>query len=518
MSKLESRQLGNKLKHRYLLAISIILFLVILGQVLIQVSIYSQQDDSRVINIAGRQRMLSQKINKAAFGLYISTENAQQTRYREELEKALNLWVTSHRGLQQGDTDLGLPGINTPTVTDMFKAIEAQHQSIAAAANGILEITATSDYKPTSLLDNLKIIQDQESSFLKGMDAIVFQYDAEAHQKTKNFKMTELMVLLITILTLIMEVLYIFRPIKHQIESTMDELELSRNNLERLFETAPAALFLLDSVDFHVKKLNHLAHEILGITADELQTIDFKEMLSNNKQDVKTLIDQLIEGVSVENKEMVLQTSDNLSLVVLLSSNLINYDDQSTILLGLSDITRLKEAEEVLKRYATIDDLTGFLNKRSGMLVLGNAFDRVEGSIQGKPSDEALTVCFMDIDGLKTVNDTFGHEEGDRYIQTISKVLKASVNAKDTLFRYGGDEIVLVLSGCNRISAEAVASRIMKNLEIASAESGLPYIYHLSIGIAVHGEGLFDSPEAMLTAADHEMYEVKRLYKQTMKA
>lgn len=504
-----SQKIGKMLQKRYILALSLIAFLVIFSQGMIQYTIMNQQDDSRIVNIAGRQRMLSQRINKAAFGLYISTEATSQKRYLDELTASLALWEKSHKGLQNGDTELGLPGKNSEKVVEMYKTIAVQHQKIVAAATTIKTLAATSNYDRTALLEQINIIQENESSFLKGMDAIVFQYDSESKQKIALIKLTEIIILIFTLFTLTMEILFIFRPAQKQIESSLEEVETNRDNLEKLFETAPSAMFLIDEANFQVTKLNHLAKEILGLSPEELLNVDIKSMLEPSQGNIKELMDRLISGVTIENLEVVLNTSENISLVMLLSSNVIKYDDKRTILMGLADITRLKEAEEVLKRYATVDEMTGLLNKRSGMLVLGNTFDHA------RKGGTELSVCFMDIDGLKIVNDTLGHEEGDCYIKTISQAIKQSTNSKDAIFRYGGDEIVIILNGCNRKNAETVISRIQNNLDKTAAEMAKPYHMHISHGIATLSETTTETPEALLTLADQEMYENKRNYKET---
>lgn len=509
-NKKNSREIGQMLKKRYVLALSIIAFLVILSQGIVQMTIISQQDDSRIVNIAGRQRMLSQRINKTAFGLYVSTEAKDQDRYLKELTASLELWERSHKGLQSGDSELGLPGKNSAEIVGMFNTIEPQHQALVDSAGSIARIAAVPGYDREKLLPDIRVIQANEQTFLKGMDAIVFQYDAESKQKVKLIKYTEGVILLFTLITLTLEAVFIFRPAQKRIEEAVEELEISHDNLEKLFETAPAAMFLIDGQDFSVLKLNHLALEILNVSPEDSLKLDLRAMLELRQGAVKDMMDQLAAGVSIENAEMILNVPGNLSLVVLLSSNLIRYDDRNTILMGLADITRLKEAEEVLKRYATIDEMTGLLNKRSGMLVMANAFERVHGG-----SGE-LSLCFVDLDGLKAVNDTYGHEEGDFYLKTIARVIRNNVSSRDTVFRYGGDEIVLILAECDRVQAEAVLVRIQGGLYTAARESGKPYRMHISHGVAVYSEELPQTPEALLARADQIMYENKRIYKQSL--
>lgn len=509
-NRTNSSKVGKMLKKRYILALSIIACLVLVSQVIIQVAIISQQDDSRVVNLAGRQRMLSQRINKAAFGLYISNDVVNQKRYLEELAFSLDLWTRSHVGLQKGNQELGLPGKNSDAVKRMFQAIDPQHKAIIVAAGEIQKLAASPAYDKQALLEKIKTIQDNEADFLKGMDAIVFQYDAESKEKIKKIKMIEIALLIVTFFTLSLEILYIFRPAQKQIERSIEEIEANKDTMNKIFETAPNAMLLIDEADFRIKKLNHLAQDILKISNEEMRSVDFKSMLGVNAGSNKEIIEQIFSGESVENLELILSTKENTSLVMLLSSNIIKYEEKSTIIMGLADITKLKAAEEVLRRYATIDEMTGLLNKRSGMLVLDNLFSH------SKLHQNELSICFMDLDGLKFVNDNYGHEEGDFYIKTVASAISSSVNSQDSVFRYGGDEIVLILNNCARELGEKIAQRIDKNLKQASVEAGKPYKMHLSVGIAVLSEQEVETSEGLLSIADRAMYENKRKYKQSL--
>ena len=495
------------LRKRYVLALSLIGCLVLFSQGMIQLAIYFQQDDSRIVNIAGRQRMLSQRITKAVFGLYASTEASLRQRYSAELKASLDLWERSHRGLQLGDKELGLPGLNSAQVTEMFAGIEAQHQAMLQAGKRLLVLVSSATYDAQALLEPLQVIQSQEQSFLKGMDAIVFQYDSEAKLKVEAVKVVEILLLLLTGLTLTLEALFIFRPAQRQIESTMEEIENSHKNLELLFETAPAAMFLLDGVTFRLLKFNRLAHAVLKVSGEQESSLDLSRMLSLRQGNMSELMEQLKAGVEAENVEMVLTLPDNVSLVVLMSSHLIQYQGRDTLLMGLSDISKMKEAEEVLKRFATIDEMTGLLNKRSGLQVLANLVQRT------RVEKRSLSVCFMDVDGLKAVNDTYGHEEGDFLIQSVAQVVRATVSSQDMVFRYGGDEMVLVLGDCDRRAAEAVMVRLEQSVAQRSDEVAKPYRLRVSLGLAVYGDEPDESLEKLLTRADQAMYQNKRAHK-----
>ena len=125
-----SIEIVSMLRKKYVLALSILVFMLLLSQVMIQYTIYSSRDDSRVVNIAGRQRMLSQRITKIALEIYTSTDSKQQVAYLDELNTSLQLWERSHQGLQNGDENLSLPGKNSPKIVEMFRGIEPQYKAI----------------------------------------------------------------------------------------------------------------------------------------------------------------------------------------------------------------------------------------------------------------------------------------------------------------------------------------------------------------------------------------------------
>ena len=112
----------EKLGLFYILALSGIALSIVISQFLVQNYIGKQQDDSRVINVAGRQRMLSQKISKLALQVG-STDSAELRQKAEELKVTLRLWTTSHQGLQKGHQELGLKGENSEEVKTMYQSI-----------------------------------------------------------------------------------------------------------------------------------------------------------------------------------------------------------------------------------------------------------------------------------------------------------------------------------------------------------------------------------------------------------
>lgn len=192
----------NDLQKKYRLALSIIALLTVLSQFAIQYNIHKGADDSRVINIAGRQRMLSQKITKSALAMQFSDSVSTKVRYQNDLKKAVETWKLSHLGLKYGNPALGLPGTNSAKVNEMFEKLESKHQEILYSVNIISKIDLKNLANDSDFLlsDNIKRILQYEAQFLKEMDAIVFQYDSEAKAKIEIIKYVEIIILFFTLL------------------------------------------------------------------------------------------------------------------------------------------------------------------------------------------------------------------------------------------------------------------------------------------------------------------------------
>ncbi len=189
----------------------------------------------------------------------------------------------------------------------------------------------------------------------------------------------------------------------------------------------------------------------------------------------------------------------------LVSSSSIQ-DDSGNMLAKVEvvrDITEIKDAQKKLQLYATTDILTGALNRRAGIIVL-------EKQIQlCKRNEWDLIIGYIDMDGLKLVNDTYGHQEGDDYILLITNVLKGIIRESDGLCRLGGDEFLLVLPECDMEKGEQVLSRIEKALDEINAKKEKPYKLSLSYGLIAYDFEEQPKIERLIAKADMEMYKHK---------
>jgi diguanylate cyclase (GGDEF)-like protein len=161
---------------------------------------------------------------------------------------------------------------------------------------------------------------------------------------------------------------------------------------------------------------------------------------------------------------------------------------------------RLDAHVDGLRRLAATDALTGTLNHRAFRAELDAAFDDARDG--GRP----LSLLLIDIDHFKSVNDSFGHLEGDRMLRLVSGVLVAHKRCDDALGRVGGEEFALALRGADADAAKRVAARIRSALRTATVMT--PARLTLSVGIAERSDTVASS-DALLEAADRALYLAK---------
>ncbi len=170
-----------------------------------------------------------------------------------------------------------------------------------------------------------------------------------------------------------------------------------------------------------------------------------------------------------------------------------------------TEIEERKAIEEELEKRAAMDELTDVYNRRAGMEIL------TQSIYLAQRNKQPLSLCFVDVDDLKFVNDNFGHSEGDRLLRRVITVLKRHLRKSDYVSRIGGDEFLMVLPDCTKESAEYIMERIKDELR---SEDNEPYPVNVSVGVSEYSAEHPVDPEALVEEADSCMYEAKQAKKQ----
>jgi diguanylate cyclase (GGDEF)-like protein len=167
------------------------------------------------------------------------------------------------------------------------------------------------------------------------------------------------------------------------------------------------------------------------------------------------------------------------------------------------DVERLQRTTEIATRAAREDSLTGLGNRRA----LDEALVKLEAS-----ADEdqlAHSLVLIDVDGFKSVNDTYGHQVGDEVLKAVARTLRTCARRADLLIRLGGDEFVVLAAGATKLEAAALAARIhdsINNTDWGSIAHGMQV--SISIGFAATGAGMLVAD--LFGTADAAMYADKR--------
>ena len=167
-----------------------------------------------------------------------------------------------------------------------------------------------------------------------------------------------------------------------------------------------------------------------------------------------------------------------------------------------AEVAELRLRVSQLDSLAHLDSLSGLPNRRGFTRVLERLIDRV------RRYDEQAAVLFVDLDGLKMINDTFGHRAGDEALVQVSRMLTEGLRKSDLVARIGGDEFGIVLGHADELNANETAARLVDLIagcDFRHDGAVLPLSVTIGVGM-IDGE---DTPEQALDRADAEMYRHK---------
>ena len=168
------------------------------------------------------------------------------------------------------------------------------------------------------------------------------------------------------------------------------------------------------------------------------------------------------------------------------------------------DITERKKLEETLRNSSLKDDLTGLFNRRGLLKQAAPYFDFA------RRQKEKLLLLFIDLDGMKRINDEFGHDEGDNALIQTARILNSSFRSTDIIARLGGDEFTVLVTDLNASKEEAI-TRLNDNLKAYNATEKRGHKLAFSIGVATLEPERMACFEELLEQADQAMYEQKRM-------
>lgn len=171
---------------------------------------------------------------------------------------------------------------------------------------------------------------------------------------------------------------------------------------------------------------------------------------------------------------------------------------------SLRDITELVQAREKLRAMSLVDDLTGLYNRRGFFTLARQRIDPASGH------DRTVLVLFVDLDGLKVINDTFGHHAGDEALVVVAGLLRQTFRQSDLIARMGGDEFAVMALVGSAGSANLLAERFQQKLAAHNAREEVPFPLSVSVGMASAAASSLEIIDMLMREADALMYAQKR--------
>lgn len=261
-------------------------------------------------------------------------------------------------------------------------------------------------------------------------------------------------------------------------------------------------VILVANEDMVLVEANERAVETYGYTRQDLLQRQLLDMFADETRDAaRELIGSAgaQEGIVFESTH---RRNDGHSFPVEISLRTLRMDDRAYHAAIIRDITSRKQAEMALQALSLKDELTGLLNRR-GLMTLGQQGLRVAARHRNNAA-----LLFIDIDGLKTVNDTLGHGAGDELLKRMGRILNTTCRESDVVARVGGDEFVLLGIADGAASAERLKERISAGIVADNARTQGPKLA-ASVGIAHFDPDQPVALDTLMRVADRAMYEVK---------
>ena len=258
-----------------------------------------------------------------------------------------------------------------------------------------------------------------------------------------------------------------------------------------------------------IQYANPAISRLLNATMAELQGESFLSFLQ--KPHVPAwlsfpMYEAYCNGETWRQHDAILRTSRGQQVPVALSSAPLP-SEQKAMVVTVLDMSEVRHLHQQLEFQAVTDPLTGLLNRRGFHQAVESTLLRSERN------DNALVLLYLDLDGFKRVNDSLGHDAGDRVLRWVSEQMQACLRSGDILGRMGGDEFTALLELEFPEQAAKIAEKLIERVSICQQIEGLDVMLGVSIGIATFPDCGADL-SGLLRAADIAMYEAKRAGRQ----
>ncbi|MFV8340983.1 ATP-binding protein [Flavobacterium sp. XS2P39] len=436
----------KNLRRLYLFALLTIAITVLLSQLLIQYNLHSQLSDSRIINISGKQRMLSQKLTKEVLILNFVTDTAKKNEEVIRINETLSLWKATHYNLEKGNDSLGFPKEKSEALAALFQSIKPNFDSIVSATTLFLENKKAHKNEP----ENQKLVQtilENQGLFLSKMNQIVGEYDKGALEKVTLQSKTEYAILAFTLFVLLLEFQFIFKPTNEKVEKLISKLLSSEKKALKLAYNTEIISEIKENSVKELKSLNYAMENTLLYcrVAPDGTVIHIGEKFSKLLQynpfvsdktfsQVLTPIEKeqlIIDRIITEKQrsgwqgELNITNRNGESLWLDLSMIPVTIKkEESELLVICFDITERKKAEEEVERLNT-ENVTDKINQQK---IISSKIVENQENEQNRIAREIHDGIGQMLTGLKFSLESINLDDKEKSAQKIEYLKKLSLD------------------------------------------------------------------------------------------
>lgn len=295
------------------------------------------------------------------------------------------------------------------------------------------------------------------------------------------------------------------QTVEHDIterEHATEALRASEAHFRAIFESAADGIFIIGTNGYYIN-VNAQGCRMLGYTHAELMTFTYDHVVVEEQ---KALAAPALANASLDNvaqSQWLLRRKDGALLPV--EVNLTVLADGGHLAV-VRDITERKQAAAEVERLAYSDELTGLPNRTALYKNLTQAINHA------RSHGHALAILLLDLNDFREINDTLGHQNGDRVLRLVSERLRSSLWKSDMVARLGGDEFAVLLPHlADKEHINFVVGKIVSALRPSFLIEGVPLDIQAAIGIALYPEH-GQSADALLQHADVALYAAKEAH------
>lgn len=295
----------------------------------------------------------------------------------------------------------------------------------------------------------------------------------------------------------------IFIVIRDITERKMAEkmLRESENHLRNILDSIHSGVMLIDEETHVIEDVNKMAMDIIGLPKEKIVGSRCHRHICPAEENSCPITDL---GQNIDHSERSLLRFDGKILPIIKTVTRLNFNNRGYLLESFIDITERKNMEDQLRHLSLHDVLTGLYNRA----YFEEEMRRLES---GRYNPVGIILC--DVDGLKMVNDTLGHESGDCLLIETANVIKKAMRQGDMVARIGGDEFAILLPHSDATDVENICDRIRESIEKFNMKNAGLTI-SLSMGYSVAHTAPNDMG-SLFKEADDNMYREKMLHRQS---